>query len=410
VLANRLGLLAVALLLVASGCARAVAGQPSVAPKPAKGRPAAEPLPSATTVAESTATSAPKSDTTPAPSTTVLTRTPGTAVPAPSQPGAAAIAVADLVTFVPAELISRTTDTVRGVRLRLTSDRRSRQAGTQQSIAPIIVTEALNNGWIANLDVSPDSPELSARTTTLTLELFATAEGAAAYAAKEAPFWDPTPTLLQPVETPELPGSFTYRVVSDAGSAPLTQINVARGPVYLKVQVNDVDDRFTPDALNDALAVALEVVKRIDNRCGQSCAGDPASSAATPTPPAVSPTASGCLAEARSDIGDLRVPASELVDVPCSGVHFAEIVQRFPITLTEYPTSFEAVADAIAATEQLCQRSVIAIQTQLNDAATIGSVDTAILIPSPAEYDAGRRDATCVLVSFPDPFTARFLP
>jgi hypothetical protein len=341
-----------------------------------------------------------------------VARKPGPAIPAATGPAGKALTVADLASFIPGEQVAGKNADPPLVELRVAADERARRAATTLDDQPVIVDDAKKNGWIAGVDALAVSLSPRDLRRVVTLELFATTEGAAAYAAVEAPYWNPQPARLDDVATPEIPGARSYRVQQTRGAYPVTQINVARGPVYIKVASYDNGSDFTAAALDGTIETIRDVIARVDKLCGSSCTGDPASAIATPTPPTLTVPVGACVDFATFGPTSIAIPKAQLTSVSCTQRHDAEVLAIYKDTVPVYPASKTDEFIATAKVGTACANDSVTAKKKANAKAN-GSTDTAykVFLPSPAEFDAEKHHALCVI--FPDDgsqFTAKYLP
>jgi hypothetical protein len=283
---------------------------------------------------------------------------------------------------------------------------RDRRATTNRADQVVIVDEANAGGWIAGLDAIVTPVTGRGRRAAVTIELFASASGAAAYASKEAPYWNPKPSTLEEIDTPEFPGSKSYRVLQTKASPAITQINVARGPVYLKVAVYDEID-FASESIDQAVAIIRDAIANVDAVCGEKCSGKKGT---LTTPPFGVKAETTCLDAASNSLPSLSTPKSQFVAVACTDAHDAELVGAVGTPYRTFPASQE---DTIAKLDPANTACISALAKRQPTAATDArnrQIDLSTISPTAAEFDAGQKTTFCLVVSIGAPFQERYLP
>lgn len=380
--------------LVVASCA-AVDDQPTVAPAAgARPTPATSAPSSATTLA--TPPVNPSSETEPTVPTTVE-RTPGEPVPAPPEGSGRTISTDDLLGLVPAELLP-----VGDLSLDIAVDDRALRATTSEADIEVIVDGAGQNGWLGLAHVTGAGPSTSI---SISLNLHATAAGATGFAQLEAPYWGINePQILEPFPLPELPQALNFRVQLDPVTAPITQINVARGPIYLKIEVIDVAGRFRPESVETALGVARELIARIDAICGSTCDGARGALAAPKTLPPPGPPCSNI-----APITLAEPPSEFLTAASCEEPHDVELVEGVSSPLAAYPTTQEETIQAESEALPACADAILAKKPAAEDDARAGLIDLRAVLPTPAEFDSGATSIFCVVIALEERFTGRYL-
>jgi hypothetical protein len=391
-----LSIVAVALFV---GCARQEADQPSVAPA----------VRGTTKTPTPTTTAGPKPATTKPsePGTTEIApqRLPGTPIaPPPVAPGTD-ISSDDLAAFVPGAILSNVADTT-DVEVRFTTNERDRRADIDVADQKVLVDDAKAAGWISGGDVITGTPSGRGLRASVTVELFETAAGAASYFSKEAPYWNPKPSTLTSVDLPEVPGAQTYQVQNSSSSPAITQINVSRGPVYLKVAVYDQID-FAPEATDAAIEIMRGAIAAVDAKCGASCKG---LKGKLVTPVLGVASEATCVNFFPNTLDPVVLPTSALVAASCTSAHDGELIGPVGASLRAYPVSRDESTALATSVSSACITALTKRQPTAEADGNKGIIDIRAILPTAAEFDAGQKTAVCIVFSVGKQFTKKYLP
>jgi hypothetical protein len=310
-----------------------------------------------------------------------------------------------LALFVPGELLSKIADTS-DVEIRFTTDERDRRADTDTADQPVLVNDAKTAGWISGGDVITGIPSGRGLRASVTIELFETAAGATDYFGKEAPYWNPKPSTLTSLDIPEVPGAKSYQVQNSASSPAITQINVSRGPVYLKVAVYDQID-FAPEAIDAAIELMRGAIAAVDAKCGASCKGVKGKLA---TPVLGVASEATCVNFFPNTLDKVALPTSQLVSASCTSGHDGEIVGPVGAPLRAFPTGRDEVSDLVSSVNSACITALTKRQPTAEADGNKGTIDIRTIVPTAAEFDAGQKTAVCVVFSIGKQFTKKYLP
>jgi hypothetical protein len=390
--------------VAATGCAGAETDQPSVAPA----------VRSSQVVTTGTSRTSTTSETPPVSGKPAVTAPTSERVPGPPIGAATGsgrdITSDELASIVPGPVLQEvadiTTSTSGDVSVRFYADVRDRRSTTNKIDQPIIVDDAVANGWIAGLDAIATPLGGRGRRASVTVELFASPSGASAYAGREAPYWNPKPSTLEEFDTPEFPGSRSYRVLQTAISPAITQINVPRGPAYLKVAVYDEID-FVPESIDQAVDVMRAAIASIDGICGAKCSGTKGLLA---TPPFGVAPETTCLNAVASALPSLAIPKSQFVVATCSDAHDAELVGAVGTPYRSFPTSLDEAIAKLGPANNACFAALTKRQPKATADGQNRQIDLLAVTPTAAEFDAGQKSTICLVTSIGPPFQERYLP
>jgi hypothetical protein len=387
-----------------AGCARVETEQPSVAPA-ARNSPGS----TSTTKPRSSTTRAPADANKPASTAPPIDRVPGTPIGAATGTGRD-ITADELASIVPGAELQKVADLSasekENVAVRFDADVRDRKSTINKVDQPILVDDATVNGWIAGLDAIATPVSGRGRRASVTVELFGSTTGAAAYGGKEAPYWNPKPETLEEFDTPEFPGSRSYRVLQTTSSPAITQINVPRGPVYLKVAVYDEID-FVSESIDQAVAIMRAAIANVDAVCGEKCGGV---KGALATPPFGVTSETICVDAASSSLPTLSTPKSQFVAATCSGPHDAELVGAVGTPYRTFPASQEETVAKVEQANTACLSALTKRQPKATANGQNRQIDLLTVSPTAAEFDAGQKTTFCLVISIGVPFQERYLP
>jgi hypothetical protein len=389
-------------LTLLGACAQEEADQPSVAPA-AKGASKT----ATTTAGSKTPTTKPATAKPGGPSTTEVPaqRLPGTPIaPPPVAPGTD-ISSDDLASFVPGAILTKIADTP-DVEVRFTTDERDRRADTDTADQKVLVDDAKAAGWISGGDVITGTPSGRGLRASVTVELFGTSAGASDYFSKEAPYWNPKPSTLTSLDLPEVPGALSYQVQNSSSSPAITQINVSRGPVYLKVAVYDQID-FAPEATDAAIEIMRGAIAAVDATCGASCKGVKGK---LTTPPLGVASEATCVNFFPNTLSTVALPTASLVSTTCTNSHDGEVVGAVGAPLRTYPASRDESTSLLSSLSNACITALTKRQPTAEADGNKGIIDIRAILPTAAEFDAGQKTAVCVVFSIGKQFTKKYLP
>jgi hypothetical protein len=396
--------LVLGIALAVTGCAGTETDQPSVAPAARNGQVTTTRQSRTSTTSEISSGSNKPDSTTPQ-----AERVPGPPMAAASGSGRD-ITSDELASLVPGAALQKVADITTvasgNVGVRFANDVRDRRSTTNKADQAIIVDDAVANGWIAGLDAIATPLTGRGRRVAVTIELFASASGASSYAGKEAPYWNPKPSTLQEFETPEFPGSKSYRVLQTKSSPAITQVNVARGPAYLKVAVYDEID-FVPESVDQAVAVMRAAIANIDAVCGEKCGG---AKGLLATPPFGVAPETTCLNAVASALPSLTIPKSQFVAANCSDAHDAELVGAVGTPYRSFPASRDEAVAKLEPANSACFSALTKRQPKATTDGQNRQIDLLTVPPSAAEFDAGQKLTFCLVTSIGNPFQEPYLP